>query len=133
MTSPHPLRKRLLQLLATLALSLVLGFGWALWLDARSGQVIFQDCSGGFCLRVAEGGTQHELFSREQLYEIWITRQHSPNYGYVLHHSFAFAGSFDDAVTIRKSQVTWSPEGVTLLEPSGQRVFVPYALYRDTR
>jgi hypothetical protein len=36
-------------------------------------------------------------------------------------------------VTIRKSKVTWSPDGVTLLEPSGQRVFVPYALYKDAR
>jgi hypothetical protein len=123
----------LLWLLATLALALLFGFGWALWLDARSGKVIFQDCNDGFCLRVAEGSTQHGLLSNEQLYEIWITRQHSPDYGYVLHHSFAFAGSFDDAVTIRKSKVTWSPEGVTLLEPSGQRVFVPSALYRDTR
>jgi hypothetical protein len=120
-----------LRLLGTLAL--VLGYGWALWLDARSRKVIFEDCNGGFCLRVAEGSTQHGLLSNEQLYEIWITQRHSPDYGYVLHHSFAFAGSFDDAVTIRKSKVTWSPDGVTLLEPSGQSVFVPYALYKETR
>lgn len=83
-------------------------------------------------MRVAEGITSYGLFSTEQLYEVWITRAGSPDYGYVVHHSFGWQ-DFDTDKTIRASRVEWSPDGVTLIEPTGQRLFVPEKLYRSGR
>lgn len=115
-----------------LGMSVTLSLVWTFVLGARSGKVILESCEGGFCLRVAEGSYQRGLLSSEQRYEVWITRQGSPDYGYVLHHSFAWS-DWDTNVTIRACKVTWSPQGVTLLEPTGQSVFVPRKLYERGR
>lgn len=115
-----------------LAVSLSLSAVWTTLLATRSRKVIFENCSSGFCLRVAEGIKSYGIFSSEQLYEIWITRAGAPDYGYVVHHSFAWRG-FDTDATIRACKVEWSPAGVTLLEPTGQRLFVPENLYRGGR
>lgn len=117
-----------LALLVSLALSAV----WTTLLASRSQREIFKSCSPSFCLRVAEGITSYGLFSTEQLYEVWITRAGSPDYGYVVHHSFGWQ-DFDTDKTIRASRVEWSPDGVTLIEPTGQRLFVPEKLYRSGR
>jgi hypothetical protein len=117
---------------ATLALSLALSAVWTTLLATRSKRVVLNSCDSSFCLRVAEGITSYGFFSTEQLYEVWITRAGSPDYGYVVHHSFAWQ-SFDTEATIRACKVEWSPDGVTLLEPTGQRLFVPQKLYRSGR
>lgn len=117
---------------AVVAGSVVLSLVWTLLLGARSQKVILEDCSSSHCLRVAEGIKSYGLFSTEQLYEVWITRAGSPDYGYVVHHSFAWEG-FDTNATIRACKVEWSPAGVTLVEPSGQRLFVPEKLYSKGR
>lgn len=115
-----------------LALSLALSAVWTTVLGARSQKEIFRSCSPSFCLRVAEGIKSYGLFSTEQRYEVWITRAGSPNYGYVVHHSFGWQ-DFDTDKTIRASRVEWSADGVTLIEPTGQRLFVPEKLYRSGR
>ena len=115
-----------------LAMSFTLSLVWTLVLGLPGGHVVMESCGTGFCLRVAEGIYQRGLFSSEQRYEIWITRKGSPDYGYVLHHSFAWT-DFDTNKTIRGCRVAWTAEGVTLLEPSGQTVFVPAALYERGR
>jgi len=126
-------RARLLLLaVLVLALSLALSAVWTTLLATRSKKVIFQSCDPSFCLRVAEGITSYGIFSTEQLYEVWITRAGSPDYGYVVHHSFAWQ-DFDTNATIRACKVEWSPAGVTLIEPTGQRLFVPQKLYRSGR
>lgn len=126
-------RARLLILGAlTLALSLALSVVWTILLGTRSQKVILQDCEPRYCLRVAEGSTSYGIFSTEQRYEVWVTRSGSPDYGYVVHHSFAWQ-DFDTNATIRACKVEWSPAGVTLLEPSGQRLFIPEKLYRGGR
>lgn len=122
----------LLLLGGVIAGSVLLSGVWTLLLGARSQKVILEDCSSGYCLRVAEGIKSYGVFSTEQLYEVWITRAGSPDYGYVVHHSFAWEG-FDVDATIRACKVEWSPAGVTLLEPSGQRLFVPEKLYSKGR
>lgn len=109
----------------------VLGI-WTLVLSSRSKKELLRDCHAGYCLRVAEGITSYSLFVVKQRYEVWITREVSPGYGYVLDHSFAFT-DFDTAVTIRGSKVEWSDAGVTLVEPSGQSVFVPRSVYEGGR
>jgi hypothetical protein len=115
-----------------LALSLTLSAVWATVLATRSQKVILQNCEPRYCLRVAEGITSYGIFSTEQLYEVWVTRSASPEYGYVVHHSFAWQ-DFDMNATIRACKVEWSPAGVTLIEPTGQRLFVPETLYRSGR
>ena len=115
-----------------LAISLTLSLAWTALLAARSGKVVLEDCDLSYCLRVAEGHKSYALFSVEQRYEIWVTRRGSPDYGYVVHHSFAWH-DFDTNVTIRASRVEWSPAGVTLLEPTGQSLFVPARLYEGGR
>jgi hypothetical protein len=117
---------------AVLATSLALSVVWTTLLASRSQKVIFKSCDPSFCLRVAEGIKSYGIFSSEQLYEVWITRAGSPDYGYVVHHSFAWQ-DFDTNATIRACKVEWSPAGVTLLEPTGQRLFVPENLYRSGR
>jgi hypothetical protein len=99
-------------------------------MSRRAWIVVWFDAS--FCLRVAEGQKSHGLFSSEQLYEIWITRRGSPDYGYVVHHSFAWR-DFDTNKTIRACKVAWSADGVTLLEPTGQQLFVPKKMYEAGR
>lgn len=129
----RPGRPRFLRLAAlVLALSVPLSLLWSIVLGSRSGQLLLEDCAGSFCLRVVEGEYHRALFSSEQRYEIWITRQGSPDYGYVLEHSFAPRDE-DTNVTIRACKIAWSAEGVTLLEPTGQSVFVPRALYERGR
>lgn len=115
-----------------LLLSLALSAVWTVLLASRSQKVILQNCEPHHCLRVAEGITSYGLFSTEQLYEVWVTRNGSPDYGYVVHHSFAWQ-DFDTNATIRACKVEWSPAGVTLLEPTGQRLFIPEKLYRGGR
>lgn len=119
-------------ILATLAMSVTLSFAWTVLLATRSGKVIFQDCNPSYCLRVAEGSKSYSFISSEQRYEIWFTRRGSPDYGYVVDHSFGWH-DFDSNVTIRASKVEWSADGVTLIEPSGQRLFVPRQLYEGGR
>jgi len=129
----QPRRTRIVVWAATmLALSVALSLVWTVLLARRSGRVVTERCGPEFCLRVAEGVRDHGLFSSEQRYEIWITRRGSPDYGYVLHHSFAWT-DFDTDKTIRACRVEWTADGVTLLEPSGQRVFVPARLYERGR
>jgi hypothetical protein len=101
-------------------------------LSSRSKAVILESCNASFCLRVAEGQTSYGLLSTEQRYEVWITRRGSPDYGYVVHHSFAW-NDFDTNKTIRACKVAWSPDGVTLLEPTGQQLFVPKKMYERGR
>jgi hypothetical protein len=115
-----------------LAMSVALSLVWTVLLGARSGKVILENCQGDFCLRVAEGSYHRGLFSSEQRYEVWITRRGSPDYGYVLHHSFAW-NDWDTNVTIRACKIEWSTLGVTLLEPTGQSVFVPRKFYEQGR
>jgi hypothetical protein len=117
---------------AALAISLALSAVWTTLLATRSQKVILNSCDASFCLRVAEGIKSYGFFSSEQLYEVWITRAGSPDYGYVVHHSFAWQ-DFDTNATIRACKVEWSPAGVTLIEPTGQRLFVPQKLYRSGR
>jgi hypothetical protein len=114
-----------------LATSLTLSLVWTLLLGVRSKRVVLENCSAAFCLRVAEGVTTYGLSSRQH-YEIWITRRQSPDYGYMLDHSFGWH-DWNTEVTIRASKVEWSDAGVTLLEPTGQRLFVPVALYANGR
>lgn len=115
-----------------LTLSLTLSAVWTTLLATRSEKVIFQNCEPRYCLRVAEGITSYGIFSTEQLYEVWVTRSGSPDYGYVVHHSFAWQ-DLDTNATIRGCKVEWSPAGVTLLEPTGQLLFIPEKLYRGGR
>lgn len=114
---------------ASLGLSLL----WTTLLCLRSQKVVFESCDAAYCLRVAEGMLERRLLgSDQQLYEVWLTRRGSPDYGYVVRHSFGWHG-FDEAATIRASKVEWSNEGVTLSEPSGQKLFVPIGLYAGGR
>jgi hypothetical protein len=115
-----------------LGASVTLSFVWTVLLAWRSGKVILQDCDPSYCLRVAEGSKSYSLVASEQRYEIWITRRATPDHGYIVDHSFAF-NDFDSNVTIRASKVEWSPDGVTLIEPTGQRLFVPERLYEGSR
>ena len=115
-----------------IATSFTLSLLWTFLLGARSGKVILENCQGAFCLRVVEGIHDRGLFSAEQRYEIWITRAGSPDYGYVLHHSFGW-NDWDTNRTIRACRVEWSPQGVSLREPTGQSVFVPSTLYERGR
>ena len=112
--------------------SFTLSLVWTLLLSGRSKRVILENCDASFCLRVAEGSKSYGLLSTEQLYEIWLTRRGSPDYGYVVNHSFAWNG-FDTSKTIRACKVTWSTGGVTLLEPTGQQLFVPRKMYERGR
>ena len=114
------------------AMSLTLSAVWTVLLATRSQKIILRNCDPSYCLRVAEGIKSYGIFYSEQLYEVWITRAASPDSGYVVNHSFA-EQSFDTDATIRACKVEWSPDGVTVLEPTGQRLFVPEKLYRGGR
>lgn len=131
MTLPRRARPLFLAALV-LVISLALSAVWTTLLATRSKKVILNSCDASFCLRVAEGIKSYGIFSTEQLYEVWITRAGSPDYGYVVQHSFAWQ-DFDTNATIRACKVEWSPAGVTLIEPTGQRLFVPEKLYRSGR
>jgi hypothetical protein len=128
---PAAMRRILRSVLWLTALSTLL-LAWTLFLGSRSMKVLLRRCEGGYCLRVAEGAMAYGLLYAKQRYEIWITREVSTDYGYMLDHSFGFS-DFDTEKTISASRVTWSDAGVTLIEPSGQSVFVPKHLYQGGR
>ena len=61
-------------------------------------------------------------------YIVYVGRERgTPTYGHSVEHSFT--PSIDDYRDldrhIRKSTVTWTPEGVTFAEASGHRLFIP--------
>jgi hypothetical protein len=115
-----------------LATSVMLSLIWTVLIGWRSGKVLFKDCHDGHCLQVLEGFTSHHFLDFEQHYEVWVTRE-GGSYGYELDHSFAYHEGLDDLATIRACRVAWADDGVSLIEPAGQRVFVPKHVYLGGR
>jgi hypothetical protein len=113
-------------------LSLALAGVFTLLLGLRSGTVLLRDCQGDYCLQVREGSVDYLVLAPRRRHEIWLTRRAASDYGYALDHSFA-PTALDLEPTIRACKVEWSDAGVTLVEPSGQRVFVPRRVYEGGR
>jgi hypothetical protein len=116
----------------TLGLSCLFSLVWLTLLYSRSNAIVLESCDASYCVRVVEGLTERRLLTSEQLYELQLSRKGSPDYGYVVRHSFAWHG-FDTAATIRASKIEWSSAGMTLTEPTGQSLFVPQKLYAGGR
>jgi len=65
----------------------------------------------------------------EPTYEIFVGRGTSaPAYGHSVRYSF-HPGYTNREVHIRSSKVEWSPDGVTFIEGSGHRLFIPKPMF----
>lgn len=85
-------------------------------------------------LTIEERGLDWTTFPLSRRQQIFIGRaadlEHS--YGYRLDYSFHPRPSAGQSAA-NQVQVVWSPAGVTLTEKSGQRLFIPQALFTGGR
>ena len=99
------------------AAAIALGPGPTVWHGCQPQTVEYD--AGDYCLAVVER-RDLRLFVVPYVdhhHEIWIGRGPQPSYGYAVDHSFH--GDIDG------SSAEWAEDGVTFVEPSGQRLFVP--------
>ena len=71
-------------------------------------------------------------FHVERNYFLYLGHdQGKPGYGHMIKFSFhpSLDLSYDLPAFIRKSQVQWSSEGVTFIEASGHRLFIPKEMF----
>ena len=89
----------------------------------------------GSCVLVLEGSMDWDGFpfhvsARHSLY---IGREcGSPSYGHVKEYSLHPEPTLLEE-HLRKSRAEWSDDGVTFIEASGHRLFIPGAMYRGGR
>ena len=108
-------------LTGALATLIFLRPGPTVWHGCQPETVEYED-GVGYCLAVVERRTLRSfvLPYLDHHDEIWVGRGQQPSYGYVVDHSFR--GDVDD---LDGSVAEWERDGVTFVEPSGQRLFVP--------
>jgi hypothetical protein len=83
-----------------------------------------------YTLSVVEGALDwSRLLSLPHRHYLFIGRgTDAPSYGHYL--DYTFHPSIDDLdAHVRQSQVEWTPEGLTFVEASGHRLFVPKAMF----
>jgi len=121
-----------------LACSLPLSFGLAWWMNYPSNRVVAKwtqpetidyKSFGPYELYVMEGGLNWTLFGTERRYYLFIGRaEGEPSHGHAIDYSF-HPGGTDLAAHIQASKVEWSDDGVTFVEASGHRLFVPKKMF----
>lgn len=129
---------------AALGLLLALFAGAILSNDLRpTGRVLWQDCQPAtftldntepYCLAVLEGGLNWRFLplARVRQHTVFVGRGSEISYGHYTDYSLHVTGStplFDPA----QLMADWTAEGVTLIEPSGHRLFIPAAAYEGGR
>ncbi len=120
--------------LSSIALALVI----TVLLNFPSGKMIAEwkqppdityDQRGPYYLSVVERNIDWFRLPPERNYLIYVGREAGGlGYGHMLKFSFH---SFPDSTEefVKKSQVEWSPEGVTLTTGTGHRVFIPKKMF----
>lgn len=88
-------------------------------------QEIAYDAKGPYALYVLRGPfIWKKLNGPTRTYLLWIDQANSPpSHGH--EKQYQFAEYVDVESHIDRCTVEWNPEGVTFLEPTGHRVFVP--------
>lgn len=120
--------------------SFLLAVMFTVLLTRASDRVIWQACqpesvqydSSGYCLYVGEGSLDWSRFPYTVNRRYYLVIGRTPIYGHLKEYSFT--AIFDDIETyIKKSQVEWTVEGLTFIEKSGHRLFVPKQLFMGGR
>lgn len=82
-----------------------------------------------YSLSVIETGMDYFILPWHPTYEIFVGRGTSADaYGHSVRYSFHPEYTNREA-HIRSSKVEWSPDGVTLIEGSGHRLFIPKTMF----
>lgn len=87
-----------------------------------------------YLLTVKENGLNWNTLPISRRYQLFIGRASdvSHTYGYRLDYSF-HSQSTAEHTAISRLHVAWNATGVTLIEESGQRVFIPQVLFTGGR
>ncbi|MBL8796275.1 MAG: hypothetical protein JNM56_20415 [Planctomycetia bacterium] len=107
-------------------------------MNARSDRVVRQwlapeDVQYGsydpYALSVVEGALDWNLPRLRRRHYLFIGRgTEAPSYGHYLDYTF-HPGGKDIDTHIGRSTVEWTPDGVTFVEATGHRLFVPKAMF----
>lgn len=82
-----------------------------------------------YTLSVVEGEIEWYLFGFKRRHYLFIGRgSEAPAYGHYLDYTF-HPGSGDIDAHIGRSTVQWAPEGLTFVEATGHRLFVPKVMF----
>ena len=82
-----------------------------------------------YTLSIIEGAIDWNNLSLPRRHYMYVGRgTEAPSYGHYLDYSF-HAGFGDIDAHIGRSTVEWSAEGVTFIESTGHRLFVPKAMF----
>ncbi|MEW6492384.1 MAG: hypothetical protein AB1589_07715 [Cyanobacteriota bacterium] len=101
-------------------------------LTRASDRIIWQSCqpeslkndSYGYCLYVGEGGLDWSRFPYTLNRKYYLVISVTPTYGH--YKEYSFTSELEDVDTyVKESKVEWSAEGLTFIEKSGHRLFVP--------
>jgi hypothetical protein len=124
--------------LAWLGTSLLAGLVITYFLMRPSHRVVAQwrqttnvqyQSSDPYSLSVLEKEMEYFMLPWQPRYEIFVGRGTSaPAYGHSVRYSF-HPGYANRQAHIRSSSVEWSPDGVTFIEGSGHRLFIPKAMF----
>ena len=88
-----------------------------------------------YYLSVVESDTDWRGFPLhvEQRYMIYVGKDEGkPTYGHILDFTF-YGPTWDKEELIKKSNVEWTIDGVTLITESGHKVFIPKAMFTGGR
>jgi hypothetical protein len=82
-----------------------------------------------YCLSVVEGSREWSNLEFPRRHYLFIGRgTAAPGYGHYLDYTF-HPGYEDVDAHVARSSVEWSPEGVTFIEATGHRLFIPKAMF----
>lgn len=96
-----------------------------LWQDCQPDDLTY-DGAGPYCLSVVEGGLNWQFLplARVRHHFVFVGRGTIVSYGhytdYSIHHGVELMADYVQTLTTE-----WTPEGVTLVETTGHRLFMP--------
>lgn len=94
----------------------------------QPGEVDYQSYDP-YSLSVIEGAREWNFFSFSRRHYLFIGRgTNAPSYGHYLDYTF-HPGSEEIDAHIGRSSVEWTQEGLTFVEETGHRLFVPKDMY----
>lgn len=123
-----------------MVVSFLLATMFTVFLNRASDRVVWQSCqpesvqygSYNYCLFVGEGSLDWSRFPYTLNRRYYLVIGVTPTYGH--YKEYSFTPILENIETyIQKSQVEWTAQGLTFIEESGHRFFVPKERFGGVR
>jgi hypothetical protein len=132
-------RRTLLVAVLSLLLAVPLSCAGAVWLNTSPDTVLLElrqpptpdyQSFGPYSVYVLEGPREWATLEWPRRHRLFVGRSGlgTPDYGRWLDYSFHTGGT-DVNEHIQKSTAEWTPEGVTFVEATGHRLFIPKEMF----